>query len=348
MPIKELKNVGIRLDKFKMDWIKDGKIIVLIGSRGRGKSTILLDYLYHNADIPYATCIAPTDQFNFTFTPHIPSRFIFSEYTPELVAKFLKRQKMMSSKKKEAELGYGDPVYKDVDCRGILIMDDCLAENKGWRADKALKWIFFNGRHANITFVLTMQYQIGITPDYRSNIDWVFLCKENKRNEREKLYKNYTGIFPSFTMFEQIFMSCTSDKKCMVINMLSESDKLEEQVFWFRATLRENFRVCYDSFWENNEYYLRKRLSHNDPTGVTTNNNTGQNNKMESDDFYKYVGGRGKIRFNLDMSDEDQEKDQDQDEEPMYEDNQPFYQGRNNETMSNFRGRSNQNYRYGF
>ena len=295
------KEIGIKLEKFKLDWVGQNKIIVMIGSRGRGKSTILLDYLYHNQDIPFVTCVSPTDNFNHTFTPHVPSRFIFSEYTPVLVENFLKRQQNLKGKKKQAIMGVGERRYAEVDCRGILIMDDCLAQNKGWKSDPSLRWIFFNGRHADITFVLTMQYQVGIPPDYRTNIDWVFLCKENKRIERQKLWKYYAGIFPKYEMFEQIFMRCTTDKKCMVINQLSESEILEEQVFWFKAKLREKFRICYDEFWNNNNDYLKKRMAMSSNGGQDDRKVQPKTNAQE--DYYRYVESN-KVKYNVRMDEE--------------------------------------------
>ena len=307
MSVKEATpQVTMTLRKFKMQWVGDNKIIVLIGPRTRGKSTILLDYLYYNQDIPFCTCIAPTDVFNSTYGHHIPSRFIFSKYTPELLEKFLKRQHDLKGKKQAAKMGYGDVRYKDVDCRGLLIMDDCLADSKGktsgtgWKNDPNIRWIFMNGRHADITFVLTMQYQVGIPPDFRVNIDWAFLCRETKKIEKEKLLKYYAGIFPDFKMFNQIFNKCTKEKRCMVISCLSESDKIEDQIFWYLADLHDNFRICYNEFWKDNEKYLRKRMLLFDPTKMDDQ----QQPKDVQDDYYKYAGSR-KVRYNLDMSEQD-------------------------------------------
>ena len=298
MPNKDKKDIEINLDKFKMQWVGDNKIIVLIGPRGRGKSTILLDYLYWNQDIPYCTCVAPTENLNATYSGHIPSRFIFTKYTPTLLEAFLKRQMDLRSNKQAALGGYGDQRFKDVDCRGLLIMDDCLADNKNWKNDPSLKWIFMNGRHADITFIVTMQYQVGIPPELRVNIDWVFLCRETKKVEKEKLHKYYAGIFPSYDMFNQIFMRCTKDKRCMIINSLSDSEKIEDQVFWYHAAIHDHFRICYDDFWVNNDYYLKKRMQMADPTSSVS-----VKAKKEEDEYYKYVGGRGnKIRYNLNMS----------------------------------------------
>lgn len=308
-PKKETKTIKIDLRKFKMQWVGDNKIIVLIGPRTRGKSTILLDYLFHNQDLPFCTCIAPTENFNSTYTPHIPSRFIFTKYTPKLLEGFLKRQMTLRAKKQAALSGYGDHKYKDVDCRGLLIMDDCLADNKGWKNDPSLRWIFMNGRHADVTFILTMQYQVGIPPELRVNIDWVFLCRENKKIEKEKLHKYYAGIFPSYDMFNQIFNRCTQNKCCMVINSLAESERIEDQVYWFHADLHDSFRICYDDFWQNNQQYLESRLKMVDPMtgtgggGSTFGNIEPKQQQQQEDDYYRYVGGRGNgIRYNLNMS----------------------------------------------
>jgi hypothetical protein len=297
-PSKDKKNIEIDLRKFKVQWVGDNKIIVLIGPRTRGKSTILLDYLYYNQDIPFCTCISATENYNNTYTPHIPSKFIFTKYTPQLLEKFLKRQQDLRGHKTAAKMGYDNARYKDVDGRGLLIMDDCLADNTNWKKDPSLRWIFMNGRHADITFVLTMQYQVGIPPELRVNIDWVFICRETKKIEKEKLHKYYAGIFPHFDMFNQIFNRCTKNKRCMVIDSLSESELIEDQVFWFHAELHESFRICYDDFWENNEQYLKQRMQLNDPTSVQS-----VQAKKTDDEYYKYVGGRGnKVMYNLNMS----------------------------------------------
>lgn len=159
-----------------------------------------------------------------------------------------------------------------------------------------------NGRHAAMTFILTMQYQIGIPPDLRVNIDWVFICKETKKIEKEKLWKYYAGIFPTFDMFNQIFDRCTQDKRVMVIDSLSESSKIEEQIYWYKADLHDDFRVCYDEFWENNPYYLKQRLEQCDPTAAT----------QQDDDYYKYVGGnKNKVVFNLNIDEDAEARDAD-------------------------------------
>ena len=255
---KSQKTVHIELKEFDMSRISDNKIILMIGKRNTGKTKLALDFLFHHQDIPFATCISPTDELTGDYRRHIPSRFIFDDYTPELLASFLTRQRRMKSRKQQALNGTGDPRYRDVDPRGILIMDDLLATVDQWKNDKSLIWLFTNGRHADCTLVLTLQYQTGIGPLMRTNLDFVFLCKETKRTEKEKLWKYYAGMFPTYAMFEQVFTKCTVNYGCMVIDNTTQSDKIDEQVYWYKARLHGDFRVCYDEFWENNEDYIKK------------------------------------------------------------------------------------------
>ena len=267
--------VEVELVEFNMGWVGNNKILLFVGKRNTGKSKLVIDWLYHNQDIPICTCISPTNALNNTYTPHVPSRFIFDKFTPEIVADFLKRQQRLVTKKRAAEAGRGDPRYMNIDCRGILIMDDCLASNKDWKNDENINWIFMNGRNGEIRFILIMQYQIGIAPPLRVNVDYIFLCKEVKRIEKEKLWKYYAGMFQTFTMFDQVFTQCTKDYGCLVIDNTSNSDKLRDQVFWYKATLWDDFHICYDEFWENNDDYMNRDMDvsvSDDPVDQPTDN----------------------------------------------------------------------------
>ncbi len=298
------KEVTIKLKEFDMSSIKGFPVILFIGKRNTGKSVLLVDYLYYNQDIPYAACISPTDAYNHTFQPHIPNKFIHEEVSPVLIESFLKRQQRLTTKKTASLSGRGDPRYKEVDNRGILIMDDCLADVKDWKNDKNLKWIFTNGRHAGIILALTMQYQLGITPMMRMNTDYIFICKETKKIEKEKLWKHYAGMFDTFDMFNQVFTACTEDYGCMVIDNTSQSSELSDQVFWYKADLHDDFRMCYEDFWKDNDKYISNEVGIATEEPVSTSMN---------DDYQKYLSSKNKVRYNINivpnMSQEEKDKE---------------------------------------
>lgn len=259
-----MTNCEFNIREFNMSQVGDNRIVIFIGKRGSGKSKAVLDYLYHNQDLPMGTCISPTEEFNNTFTGKIPSIFLHEEYSQELVQKFVHRQKVIAKRMKK------DPKYRNIDPRAFLIFDDCLYDAKNWINDRNIRFIFMNGRHVHITFLLTMQYLLGIPPSLRDNVDFIFIFKESKLSTKRKLYEYYAGMFPTFEMFSKVLDECTKDHGCLVIDNRTTSDKLEDQVFWFRADVNKikNFRLCDDAFWRKQpktQLYLDNKdtLEHN-------------------------------------------------------------------------------------
>jgi len=90
---------------------------------------------------------------------------------------------------------------------------------------------------------------MDLTPDLRANIDYIFILRENILQNREKIYKNFFGIFPSFDMFNQVMNSCTENYECLVLDNTSRSNKIEDCVFWYKAKLHSNFRIGSPALW---------------------------------------------------------------------------------------------------
>jgi len=236
--------MSLQLKKFNMNMIKDDSVVVLIGKRNTGKSYLTKDMLYYKQDLPAGTVISPTENANRFYGDIVPPIFIHDEYEPKITNEFIRRQKQL---KKRITCG-----ETDIDNRAFLIMDDCLYDND-WKKDKVIREIFMNGRHWGIMFILSMQYAIGIPPNLRSNIDWVFLLRENNYQNRKKLYENYAGMFHNFEMFCQTMDACTENFECLVIHNGAKSNKLEDQVFWYKADDHEDFRICCPEAWQFSE-----------------------------------------------------------------------------------------------
>ena len=138
---------------------------------------------------------------------------------------------------------------RDIDPRVFLIFDDCLHDNT-WKKEKGMRSVFMNGRHFKIFFILTMQYVLGIPPNLRTNIDFTFILRENNQSNRRRLYEHYAGIFPSFPIFCAVLDQCTENYECLVIDNTTKSNRLEDQVYWYKAEERPNFRLCHNELWE--------------------------------------------------------------------------------------------------
>jgi len=239
----------LALKRFDISKIADDKVIVMIGKRGTGKSYLIKDLLYFHQDIPVGCVISPTELANKYFSHFVPNSFIYEEYKPQIIENFVKRQKMAVDKVNQEKQVYGT---SRVDPRGFLILDDCLY-NKSWVKDTNIRFVFQNGRHVKCMFIFSMQYPLGVTPELRTNIDYVFILRENIVGNRKRIYDNYAGMFPSFDIFCQVMDQCTENYECLVIDNTSKSNRLEDIVFWYRAEDRPAFRLGHPQFWINNE-----------------------------------------------------------------------------------------------
>jgi hypothetical protein len=241
----ELKKFDMSNIRFKQDE-NSGPVVVLIGRRDTGKSFLVRDLIYSHQDIPIGTVISGTEAGNGFYGKHVPKLFIHDEYNTAIIENILKRQKtVLKQVKKEMEY------YKKstIDPRTFVILDDCLYDS-AWTKDKMMRLLFMNGRHWKIMLIITMQYPLGIPPNLRTNIDYVFILREPYIANRKRIYENYAGMFPTFESFSQVLDQCTENFECLVINNNAKTNKLQEQVFWYKAEPRGDFKLGSKEFWE--------------------------------------------------------------------------------------------------
>jgi hypothetical protein len=241
----ELKKFDMKSISFKPNENK-GPVIVLIGKRDTGKSFLVRDLLFYQQDIPIGTVISGTEEGNGFYGKMVPKLFVHNEYNTAIIENILKRQRtVLKQIKKEME------TYKrtTIDPRAFVILDDCLYDNT-WARDKMMRLLFMNGRHWKVMLVITMQYPLGIPPNLRTNIDYVFILRENYIANRKRIYENYAGMFPTFESFAQVMDQCTENFECLVIHNNSKSNKLNDQVFWYKADSHGDFRLGSKEFWE--------------------------------------------------------------------------------------------------
>ena len=237
--------MSVKLQKFDMSKIEDDKVVVLIGKRETGKSYLVKDLLYYHQDMPAGTVISGTEGANSFYSKLMPSCFIHGEYNESIIANYLNRQKKITKAWKQQMDATGD---SNTDPRGFLILDDCLYD-QSWVKSKDVRSLFMNGRHYKSMFIITMQYALGIPPNLRTNIDYVFLLRENIVRNRKQLYEQYAGMFPSFEIFCQVMDQCTENYECLVIHNNAKSNKLQDQVFWYKASPHDDFQIGHPTFW---------------------------------------------------------------------------------------------------
>jgi len=235
----------LELKKFDPTKIKNDSVVVFIGKRNTGKSYCMKDIMSYNRDIPVGVVVSPTERANGYFEKFIPKMLIYDDLEEKLVSKFLNRQINITKDKKRDLEKHGSST---IDPRAFLILDDCMY-NKAIMKDKNIRCIFMNGRHYKIFLLITMQHGLGLPPDLRSNIDYVFIFRNNIVKEREKIYNHYAGMFPTFDVFNQVMNQCTENYECLVIDNKTQSNNINDNVYWYKAQ-DSNYKMCSQNLWE--------------------------------------------------------------------------------------------------
>jgi hypothetical protein len=259
--------MNFQIKKFNMEMLKDrcqmdsrkSPMIVLIGKKDTGKSFLVRDILFHTQnEFPIGTVISATEVANEFFQHMVPSKLIHDKYQPSIVTNVIKRQLAVKTARNEEKKRSGGNSHTDP--RAFLILDDCLFDGS-WIKEESTRYIFMNGRHIDVMTIITMQYPLGITPNLRTNVDFIFILRENITANRRRIYENYAGMFPTFEMFCQFMDQCTENFECLVICNGVQSNKLEDQVFWYKATDHPPFHLCDDSLWHDNKPFSSSMLA---------------------------------------------------------------------------------------
>jgi len=236
---KQQEDIEIKIRKFDPRKMKPYCVCLFIGKRNTGKSFLIKDILYHHKDkYPAGKIISGTDHLNHFYDRFVPGMLIDREYNPSILNKLFVRQE------KAINEGWSHP-------GAFLVMDDCLS-NKSWQKDQHIRRVFLEGRHSRLMFFMATQFPLGVPPDLRMNIDYIFILRNNILKERRKIYENYCGMM-DYETFDKLMQACTDNHGCLVVDAVTPSNKLEDQIFYYKAEPHDGVRLCHEQFWRENE-----------------------------------------------------------------------------------------------
>ena len=227
----------IKLTKFDMSRIRPDSTIACVGKRRSGKSVLIRDIMSHVADkLDFGIVMCGSDDTAAEMAEYIPSTCIYGDYNKEALDVLLKYQ--------------GKCVKSEVGAKNTyLVLDDCMYDKKSVKG-KNMRELFMNGRHKNVFCMFSAQYVMDIPPDIRQNIDYLFVFRDNIMASREKVWRNFFGMFSDYKDFSVVMDSCTDGFGCMVLDTTVRSNSAEECVHWYVANLSpEPFQVGSPGIW---------------------------------------------------------------------------------------------------
>lgn len=214
------------LRKFQPETMRRNSITSIIGKRECGTTTLIHD-LASNFNIHHGVkaciCACPTASGRETYSKIMDESDIYSHYTSQNFDDIRRRQDIIQN--------------NNVTNKNLLVISDESNFSKV-DGDGSFQWLFYNGVVSNTTTILALQYAPELKPEYRRQIDYVFMFKEKTNvSNKKKLYENYAGMFPTFEVFCKVLDTCTENYDCLVIDNNSNSDRVEDCVFWYRANI---------------------------------------------------------------------------------------------------------------
>lgn len=230
----------LRLRKFDPTTMKPHRIILLVGKRGTGKSVLLNDLMYYISQmVDYAVAMTPTEESARTFREHMPESWIYDGFNGPKIDALLAMQRDAAKKQKLRKI--------------FVVLDDCMYDKKVLK-NLGIRDIFMNGRHLYLTFTVAMQYVMDMTPDLRTQVDYVFALRENIISNKQKLWKYFFGMFERFEDFNRVMDKCTEDHGCIMLDNTSKSNKVEDCIYWYKAALSPpEYKIGKEIFWRMHE-----------------------------------------------------------------------------------------------
>jgi hypothetical protein len=241
-------NPKLNITEFKLNMIGKNAAIVIIAKRGSGKSFLCRELINHFRNYPAGIIISESERFDDFYLEFFPGAFIYDHYIPEILDKLFNRQIKIKEKNKLLK-----KMGKRIDRRIFIIMDDCLSSSDNWKRDEHIKQLLFNGRHMGITYILTMQFPLGVTPELRNNFDYVFLLADDIQSNQERIWKHYAGVFPTINAFRDVYRDLTFDFGSMVLVNKGAKEGFHEKVFWYKSKKIIPELIGSDQFREYNK-----------------------------------------------------------------------------------------------
>jgi len=232
------------LRRFNLDYISNNSLIVIIGMVNSGKSFITKDLLYYFKDIQYGTVISEVGRKQNCYN-YIPPIFIHDKYDTHAIKNFIKHQKKV--------------INSEYDSSSFIILENIFYDNQ-FNNDKYFQKVIKSSKLLNYLCIIESNNLICIDTKTIENIDYLFILKENFDINRMRIYKQFSQYLKiPYTLFCKFMDDYTENYNFLILDLKSESENIENKLFWYKADKHNNFKMCSEESWDyNDKNYIKE------------------------------------------------------------------------------------------
>jgi hypothetical protein len=239
----------LRVERFDVKSVKPHRSILFVGRSGAGKSVCMFDWLAQLAPrYDYAIFFTPTLEVAERFRAIAPKCFVYERSLDlGVLASLMEVQRDLLSKGKERHV--------------LLCTDDCGFEKSTWTAS-VVRSLLMNGRHLRISWWNCVQFVLTLPPDARTQIGYWVCTSEGIHSNKKRLHDAAFGCIEKYRDFDSTFTQITRDYKVAVLDTTDPSSKLEKQLYWYQASLKQpRFTIGRPVFWKLQKRHRRPKTA---------------------------------------------------------------------------------------
>ena len=186
--------------------IRPGYTVILYGPRRSGKSMFIRNICQRlRPYFPDVVCFTKTKASGEYFS-FLPYDHVIDGLDEDLLLALLKNQRKLKKKESRGEFVGNYNL--------LIIIDDCMAEKLRYK--DIFNAVFFNGRHYNVTLLVTVQDVKGIAPAATINADQVFTFSLPDRRGRDTIREKFADYL-SRNEFDALYDDPQINKKYHII-----------------------------------------------------------------------------------------------------------------------------------
>jgi hypothetical protein len=248
----------LSLPRYRPELMNPDSTILFVGPRRTGKSTLVMDILYHMRHKIYAAvCQTPTTETAEELGKVIPWSCVHDDFDSVKLQTAVNAMTQLVKTERQVAPKMGRHPEKRI---LLVLLDDCMADQKNMK-QKIIQDIFYNGRHYDLLFINVQQYIMDMPSKLRTNIDIIVSTYDQAPDSQERLWKYFfKTAFPRYDQFVRNYTKTTADFRAIIL------DRTKRKVYWYKAqhppvweTEGQGQRLCHPSIWVMHCKYLRSR-----------------------------------------------------------------------------------------